>query len=322
VTRYCAADGVPDKVDAVLAAVREAVHSEDRTYAPILVRFAVNASAEGKSVVGIYDRSLAALVKSRPGKSPADYNVCLAGAAEAACLTARRSYWDEHQRAFRIDRGSESERRMSWAPKQDGILVDAGKALLGVLPGHFVRFLHDSMQTYCAAVALVDDPQFNLAKALRAAAGDPRFLRDGSDLFGYACTEIFGMLVAIAREHELDVDKVLVDDVGRWAAVLDASLPRQSILTALPKSLRDRIATQTAQAGAAEGAPGTDEFGRGMSVEPLVRLASEHATPEERAVVLPALYSVLAPHVWTPEPPGTRIGGINMVCGPRSIRPS
>jgi hypothetical protein len=296
VATYCEAKGALERVDDVLASVRRAVRGPDQMFAPVLVRFAVNVATRSDSIVDIYDKALIAAVKRRPDETDVTLSERLASLVATASRIARRSYWDGHRRAFRVD---EARDRAACAElKAAGILVNASPRPKGILPGDYVRFIHDSMQTYCAALALVDDPEFERGATLRRAAGEPRFCRDASDLFGYTCTEIFGMVVAILAERDTAALICALDeDVRHWAAILDAWMPRQKVIDALPPWVRARI-----RGGGTKDSARLDvaraDFMRGVSTEPLVREALNTLADDERIPVLASLYSVLAPDGW------------------------
>jgi hypothetical protein len=232
---YLEADAHPaSDLEKVLALVRATCRTNDWTYAPILVRLAVKAhtaTAGVQDVATVYEQAFESIVRTASLTGHEDYARLRGAAVEFALQT----YWKHGERSGPVTWPDAVLSATVGRLRDAGILVGAAEAAAGSSQARRVRFFHDSMQSYFAAVGLAAIPTTDWAHTLVRAAGAPEFVRDRSDLFGYEGSELFCMLVDILGPR---CTETLVSLLVSWSVAYDGALVRDAIAASLPPVVR------------------------------------------------------------------------------------
>jgi hypothetical protein len=205
--------GTAKAIDALLPICR----APDGTYLPLLVRLAMLADAEARTVADIYGQSVETLLRRSESGDPRQDTGAL---KEYAVALACETYWEHAERVFARDRPA--ARDSTEALVEAGVLTPAGAH------GRELRFFHDSVQSYLAAVAL--GRRDDWALVLACAAGDERFLRAPADL-GHVtisellkmCLQVFAPASKLRDTLATELDK-LASRYADFIAVADVSL--------------------------------------------------------------------------------------------------
>lgn len=281
VEHYHALDACRLPVEEVLSIVDRICQDSDKKYSPILVRLTIRACASGgaaESIASVYESTFRQLVIG--SVAAADAQAEYLRLREVAIRFACESYWQEEEREYSFKGTASDLERL----KASGILnAPTVPHRFGEAIGVTVRFFHDSLQSYFAAVGLAEalkKTPASIDDALLWMAGSPRYRKDRSDLFGYEGSELFCMVAHIAARDLLQ--QTLHKALQSWARTLDGKLARDDVAEALPGRLRGLVAV----------AP--DGMSGGTYLQRVLSEAAQRLSDEMRLTVLEALYARLA----------------------------
>jgi hypothetical protein len=211
------------------------------TYLPLLVRLAIRVGATEGGVGEIFEKTLHQLI-GRDRDDP------LIGWVEGLCV---ETYWkgegnpnEERNRLIPFGHIPPGSRPKLRRLLEVGLLQPYGSGTVGNDPP-FIRFFHDTMQSYLTACGLRDGmadsgPAVDVWKYLPRAAGHKKFGAPsefasvyGPELF-QMCLHVFSPPATPDRVRT--ICEVLEEHLGSWAdnPVYDQKLTKDAILTACP----------------------------------------------------------------------------------------
>jgi hypothetical protein len=173
----------------------QAARAGDGTYLPLLVRFAMlSGSHPVETVSDLYNGAIDRLILR--AYSTADVQMLTAAARQIAI----ESYWEAGERTLEYERKTAADTEHVRKLLAAGLLISADGRISRIRRGpRRLRFIHDSIQSYLVAVALSAKDDWD---ALSRAAGDPTFVRAGSDLIAGESSELFDMCMHVFEPKE------------------------------------------------------------------------------------------------------------------------
>jgi hypothetical protein len=210
--------------EAMLQGLRS-LRSADQSYLPLLVKLYAQLHPERPlSFQDVFELTIERLLRNHEGADS------LAMSALADTL-AFDSYWNNETRLVAVEPGS-ADAASADRLAQDGLLVPDKS-------GHArYRFFHDSVQAYLAARKLARSMS---PEDIIRAGGAPFFAKSGSDALGAVRSELFVMMVLVAR-HRRELRNTLAFILTRWATELGAKLSVDQVHHACAEGIRAEMA--------------------------------------------------------------------------------
>jgi hypothetical protein len=262
------------------------LRNRDGSYLPVIVRLAMFQEGEGSTICELYDASVARLVRPL-GATAQDRDELV----DYARTLARDTYWKERRRVFPAERATPKETAMADRLLASGLLVGVGGARTGVGPIRYrqLRFFHDSMQSYLAAVSLALAGERSV---LMAAASTAQFREARAELLGASGPELFQMCVLTFDERapieawlEEQLQAWIIRAATAWNDRNHVPIELGVLQAALPPDIVKAVASEF------QTIPSGVEFLRAL----LNFHESSNSAPMQRRNILACAYAALAP---------------------------
>ncbi|WP_448698143.1 hypothetical protein ACFGVR_15080 [Mucilaginibacter sp. AW1-3] len=204
--------------------------SPDGTFLPILIRLALIAQENGPvSIDGIYEWSIRQRIRSNfPDRTQEEKLFW------STVDVGYHNYW--------ANQNTRGNREIFFNADNAETLADLLKCGIAIPgeeqqsgfdnPARKVRLFHDSLQTYLTARALLSRNDWD---ALFAAAGDPVFNSDRSDVVLGTGSELFQMCLLVFPAAELRAR--LINDIKQQGSLYSANLTMSEIISTIPETI-------------------------------------------------------------------------------------
>ncbi len=290
---YQPAGSTPHTTGTISENLREACRGEDETYLQILVRLALLVPASTVSTVpDLYREALRHLLFKGNPSEPIDE--LLEESAEI-CL---KTYWTNGERLLAYaDAPAEMKLTLSRLLSAGVVTPFYGSVqTMGAEP-LFVKFFHDSIQTFLTARGLLarDEPD-----VVERAAGDEMFLERVPGRPGIYRAELFDMYLALNQRNSKFARRLLVGLI-RWAREYDGELTKNRLLEVLSPPTRSALDAQCAPeigAGATLRAAAAIIAQGEISPPPSISPGLSETKLSDVIRELGELYKVVAPVAW------------------------
>ncbi len=217
--------------------VRLACRSREGTYLPILIRLAILAGGNAKSIPEIYNAAFYALVvRSVPDARERD----LLRETSQLCL---QNYWVNEYQTIPLPSLAPNQRALVEQLLQAGVLVELESVpQLGARAGRVgslgeVDFFHDSMRSYLTAMGLSAEEKWD---ALKRAAADEPFRSAKADFLIEDVSELFQMCLFVFRPVG-QLRATLVAGLEDWVEQNGRYLSRRHLDWVLPDEIGQQL---------------------------------------------------------------------------------